>query len=267
MPYASVRELRTFNSWHPFEATEKLAKIGSKTYRASKKPLVDYDYDGQIVDDVIIQEGYTIESIDENRGIIMLASEPSGDVTATYYWHPIGDSEIDLAIGSASVEIEALTGTKYIPHTVTEYHKLYFGEYLYLSEPVVSIESITDESSGKTLSSDEYEVIDAKNGVVRLKNIFAGQIVPPWFLPTTYSFKVVYQAGYEEIPAIVKHAVILIASYNILFRIARQITFSEDYTRIAIGFKTPEELDARIKLLADEIERIKTHLPRRVAKT
>jgi hypothetical protein len=266
MPYASVRELRTFNSWHPFEATEKLAKIGSKTYRVSKKPIVDYDYDGQIVDDVIIQEGYAIESIDASRGIIMLASEPSGDVTATYYWHPVGDSEIDLAIGSASVEIEALTGTKYIPHTVTEYHKLYFGEYLYLSEPVISIESI-EESSGKTLSSDEYEVIDAKNGVVWLKNIFAGQIAPPWFLPTTYSFKVVYQAGCGEIPAIVKHAVILIASYNILFRIARQITFSEDYTGIAIGFKTPEELDARIKLLVDEIERIKTHLPRRVAKT
>jgi len=266
MPYATIQEIRTFNNWHPFETTEKLTKIASKTYRTSKKPLVDYDYDGQIVDDITISEGYVIESVDANRGIITLTNDPSTDVTATYYWHPIGDFEIDLAIKSASTEIESLTGTKYTPHTTIEHHKLYFGEYLYLSEPIISIESITDES-GRILHPDEYEVIDPKNGVVKFKKIFAGLSAPPWYLPTVYSFKVVYQAGYEEIPSIIKHAVILIATYNILIRIARQITFTEDYSGISIGFKSPEELNTRIKLLADEIERIKMHLPRRVAKT
>ncbi len=264
MPYVSIRDVRMFNGWHPINVSNEGLSGSGREYRTSKKPIVDYDYDGQVVDDVHIDEGYEVESVDADRGIITFTSAPSGYVTADYYWHPISDAEIQLAIAAAELEIKALTGINYEPHTAIEHHRLYYGDQLYMSEPIISIISIIDKDSGRTLSSSEYELLP--NGIVKLKTYYAGRVTSPWFLPSIYSFEVTYQAGYSEIPATVRHATLLIATYNILLRIARQISFSEDYSGISATFKSPEELNSRMEMLAKEIERVKASLPRRVAK-
>ena len=274
MPYASIREVRTYNGWNPLEVKgEALEQLSDTEFRASKKPIVDYDYDGDLLDDVKVYVDGTpesIASIDPDRGIITL-QDPVAEgstVTADYYWHPIGDNEIELAIAEAEAEIETKTGIKFEAHSKTEEIILHYGSEFNLSEPVISITSIKHlyDDSYEELSSDEYEIVDKETGKIRLKNIIAGVAVPPWYLPLSVRLKVEYMAGYEAIPDIVKHATILIASYQVLLRIQRQISFSEDYTGITVAFKTPNELTERLEFLRAEVERVKNMLPRKVVK-
>jgi len=274
MPYASVKDIRVYNGWHPLEVKgDPLERLSETEFRTSKKPIVDYDWDGELMDDVSVYvdgSPATISSIDPDRGVITLQDPvPEGaSVTADYYWHPIGDNEIKLALAEAEAEIESKTGIRFEPHSKTEEIVLHYGSEFNLSEPIVSIQSIKllYDSSYKELTQDEYEVVDKEAGRIRLKNIVAGVAVPPWYLPVSIRLKVEYTAGYETVPDRVKHAAILIASYHVLLRIQRQISFSEDYAGITVAFKTPQELTERLEFLRSEVERVLDMLPRRVAK-
>ena len=274
MPYASIREVRAYNGWSPLQVKgEVLERLSDTEFRASRKPIVDYDYDGDLLDDVkVYVDGASagIASIDSDRGVITL-QDPVAEgstVTADYYWHPIGDDEIKLAIAEAEAEIESKTGIKFEPHSKVEEIILNYGSEFNVSEPIISITSIKHlyDDSYKELGSDEYEIVDKETGRIRLKNIIAGVAVPPWYLPLRVRLRVEYTAGYETVPDMVKHAAILIASYQVLLRIQRQISFSEDYTAITVAFKTPNELTERLEFLRAEVERVKDMLPRRVAK-
>ncbi|MEM2257818.1 MAG: hypothetical protein QXU87_04000 [Candidatus Caldarchaeum sp.] len=268
--YTSVKEIRAFNGWMPFEVkNETLAKISGTEFKTSKRPLVDNDFDGQIIDDVVVYVNGTqtsVSAVDAERGVITLASAPpsGATVTADYYWHPIGDSEIQLAIGYAEAEIRAATGIIFEAHTTVEHITLYYGSEFSLAEPIIAISEII--ANGKPLASDEYEILAPEAGRVKLKMLAAGIPAPPWFLPRPLNLKVTYQAGYAEVPDIVRQAATLIASYQLLLRLQRQITFSEDYGGVAAAFKSPAELTERLEFLREEVERVKSQLPRRVGK-
>ncbi|MEM2182356.1 MAG: hypothetical protein QXK84_06670 [Nitrososphaerota archaeon] len=270
MVYASVRDVRIFNGWFPVEVRgDILTRLSENMFRTSKKPIVDYDWDDDVLDDVkVYVDGVLadINSIDEERGVITLATAPPSGalLTADYYHHPVGDSEIKLALSYAEEEIKTTTGIKYEAHEKTEEVILHYGSVFELAEPIITINSI--DIDGYTLTADEYEIVDAEAGIVRLKNISAGLVMPPWYIAKSIRLRVQYIAGYQAIPSIVKHASILIATYQLLLRLQRQVTFTEDYSGITMAFKTPEDLTNRLQFLRAEVARVKELLPRRVVK-
>jgi len=210
-----------------------------------------------------------IQSIDAERGLITLASAPPPDatVTANYFFHPISDMEIKLAIAAAEAEIEAITGFKYTSEIKTERHKILSGNEFQTEAPIISVSSVKIYSEGGRLidPDPDYEVLNPQLGIVRINNYRAGILVKPYFLPFIFEVEITYLAGAQEVPDWVKHAVIKIATYNILLRLSSLIVLQEDYTQISLAFKSPDEFVKRLQLLKEEVDSIRQTLPRRGA--
>jgi hypothetical protein len=269
MTYVSVGEVRRYNAWSPIPVLgDTLTRRDGLLYQTTKYPLVDFDFDNVISDDVRVYDDGTPVSFtvtDPERGLITLASAPAGAVTADYYWHPIGDAEIGLAIASAVAEVELLTGFRYVPETVTERIKVFVGNEIRTSRPIISVSNVKIYSMGGTLVNDapRYEVIDAEKGVVRILDYLAGVPTRPYFLPSAYEVEITYQAGYTSPPDYIKNAVVLFATYYILLKFQRMIVLSEDYTQVSLTFKSPEEFTRRLEFIRGEVERIRALLPKR----
>lgn len=271
MAYVNVAEVRGYNGWNPIPAyNDQLTRRGPSLYQASRYPLVDFDYDGAIDDDVAVRvdgspASFTVR--DPERGLVELSSPPgeSAVVTADYYWHPISDDEIRLAIASAVAEVELLTGFKYAPEEVTEKIRVYVGNEIKTSKPIISVSSIRIYSLIGTLVSDNprYEILDRDKGVIRILDYRAGIPTRPYFLPSAYEVEITYQAGYTSPPDYVKNAVVIFATYYILLKFQRMIVLNEDYTQVSLTFKTPEEFTRRLEFIKSEVERIRSLLPKR----
>ena len=270
---ASVSDIRAYNGWHPIKVTgDSLTKINDTTFQTSKYPIVDFDYDDDVTDDVEVYvngQAAQIQSVDAERGLITLASAPPSDatVTASYFFHPISDTEIKLAIAAAEAEIEAITGFKYSSETRTERHKILSGNEFQTNAPIISVSSIKIYSEGGTLidSDPDYEVLNSELGIVRINDYRAGVLTKPYFLPFIYEVEITYLAGAQQVPDWVKHAVIKIATYNILLKLSSLMVLQEDYTQISLTFKSPEEFVKRLQHLKEEVEHIRQTLPKRGA--
>jgi hypothetical protein len=267
MTYVSVGEVRRYNAWSPIPVLgDALAGRGGLLYQTTRHPIVDFDFDNVI--DVKVYDGGTPVSFtvtDPERGLIMLTSSPTGAVTADYYWHPIGDAEIGLAIASAVAEVELLTGFRYVSETVTERIKVFVGNEIRTSRPIISVSSVKIYSMAGILVDDNprHEVIDAEKGVVRILDYRAGVPTRPYFLPSAYEVEITYQAGYPSPPDYIKNAVVLFATYYILLKFQRMIVLSEDYTQVSLTFKSPAEFTERLEFIRGEVERIRALLPKR----
>ena len=279
MKYVSIKDLRSYLGFHPIkvenQALQGVADGFNREFYTQNKPLVDFDYDGEIIDDVrVLVNGAeaAVESIDEEMGKIVLASAPSSGSTveATYYWHPFGDSELRMAVEAAEAEIDNECGREFEAQERTERILMTRGNVFHVSyTPLVSVSEIVIENvAGEVvarLNPNEYQVISSDSGLIRLKNYYAGLTSPPWYLPSRFYVKITYTGGYQTIPGIVKQATILIAAYHLLTKIAHLVTSEPEYQgKIAVAFKKPEELTNRLEYLRSEIERIKSKLPHAV---
>jgi len=272
MRYTSVREVRLYNGWHPIEARrQQLARAGANIFKTPHRPLVDADWDGTIIDDVkIYLDGEPVEpsAIDPDEGVVELVPPPADGVRveADYSWHPVGDGEIENAVEAAEAEVEALTGAVYTPHTRVERVRVFRGRHITLSEPVISVQGVkVFDTSGNLLdASAEAEAVDPSTGLIRLKHRSA-EPGPPWYLPPIYEVEVSYVAGYHEVPPSVRQAVLTLASYLVLSRFQRGVSFTQDYGAVVAGF-TADELGERLAFLQSEAERVRQLLPRRVSR-
>ncbi|MCX8200817.1 MAG: hypothetical protein RMI43_05380 [Candidatus Caldarchaeum sp.] len=271
MRYVSVKEIRIYNGWHPIgEIRQTLKKVGETFFQTPHAPLVDADYDGSIIDDVkVYLDGEPIEpeSVDPDTGLLSIYPPPAGDtqIEASYFWHPFGDGDIELAVEAAEGLVEALTGVVYVPHRRVERCPLKRGNVIILSEPVISIESVKIFDSMGNLLDDgvEAEVVDGPSGTIRLKKLLDGPR-PPWYLPQTAEAEIIYRAGFSEVPAAVKQAVLALASYNLLTRLQQKISFSTDYGGAVAAVFTSHEIEKRLILLKTQAEKMLNSLPRRV---
>lgn len=272
MRYVSVKDVRVYNGWMPIEEkTQPLKKVGETFFQTPHTPLVDADWDNTVIDDVAVflnGERIEPESVDPDTGLISVYPPVSDDaeVEASYFWHPVGDGDITLAVEAAEALVEALTGTVYAPHNRVERIVLKRGNTLRLSEPIISIESVkTYDSMGTLVGEEEVEVVDAATSIIRLKGR-AAEPRPPWFLPSTLEVEVRYVAGYEQVPAAVKNCVLALASYNLLTRFQHRLVFSADYGKTVSAAFSAEELEKRLGFLKAEVEKTLNSLPRRVEK-
>jgi hypothetical protein len=162
-------------------------------------------------------------------------------------------------------EVELLTGFRYVPETVTERIKVFVGNELRTSRPIISVSSVKIYSTVGTLVNDNprYEVMDAEKGVVRILDYRAGVPTRPYFLPSAYEVEITYQAGYPSTPDYIKNAVVLFATYYILLKFQRMVVLSEDYTQVSLTFKSPAEFTERLEFIRGEVERIRALLPKR----
>ena len=269
MTYVSVGNVRSYNAWNPIPISgDTLTARNPTLYQTSRFPIVDFDFDGSIDDDIIVYVGGNPASftlVNPERGLVSFSSPPSGTVTADYYWHPISDTEISLAIASAEAEVELLTGFKYAPEEITEKIRVYVGNEVKTSRPIISVSSLKIYSIIGTLVNDNprYEVIDKDKGIIRILDYRAGIPTRPYFLPSAYEVEVTYQAGYSSPPDYIKNAVVLFATYYILLKFQRMIVLNEDYTQVSLTFKTPEEFTRRLEFIREEVERIRALLPKR----
>lgn len=248
-----------------------LSRIEGGTFQTSRKPIVDEDGDEVIVDDVVVYvEGEAVEPsfIDPDKGVVGLETPPAGNalVTADYSWHPVGDGEIALAIEAAEDEIESATGIRFYPHEKVERLKIHRGSEFSLSEPVISVQSLKVYDAGGRLVDGQagYEVVSHETGLLRLKNYSAGTPTPPWYLTAPLEVEARYVAGFSETPPQVRKTALLIATYWILARVARQVGFSEDYGGVVAAAFTSDDIGERLSILRGEIERLKAGLPKRV---
>ncbi|MEM4591757.1 MAG: hypothetical protein QW555_08015 [Nitrososphaerota archaeon] len=272
MAYTGVRDIRVYNAWLPIQVSgDSLTRRTDTVFQTSYFPVVDFDFDGQILDDITVYVNGSqvdVASLDAERGLITLINAPPNGATVTtdYYWHPISDSEIGLAISGAEAEIELLTGFKYSSETVTERHILFFGNEFRTRKPIINVNEVKIYSILGTLidTQPQYIVVDNVLGLVRILNYRAGIPTRPYFLPAAYEVEITYQAGYSSVPDYIKNAVILFATYQILLKFQRLITFEKDYTQISLTFKSPEEFARRLEFIRQEIERVKKQLPKRV---
>lgn len=271
MRYVSVRDVRVYNGWHPIhENRQPLKKVGETFYQTAHAPLVDADYDGSVIDDVMVyldDELVDPESVDPDAGLLSIYPPPSNEarVEASYFWHPFGDGDIELAVEAAEGLVEALTGVVFVPHVRVERCQLRRGNLLTLSEPVIGIESVKIYDSFGNLVDErvEAEVVDGSSGVIRLKKAL-GEPRPPWYLPQSAEAEIIYRAGTAEVPAAVKQAVLVLASYNLLTRLQQKISFSSDYGGAVAAVFTSSEIEKRLQLLKTQAEKMLKNLPRRV---
>jgi len=272
MQYASIRDVRAYNRWYPIKiANEAVERVGDNVFKTSRRPLVDGDMDSEVLDDIEVRvDGDVVEviGVDAELGEITLAAPPphGSTVEATYYWHPVGDAEIELAIKTASAEIEATTGMRFTQHTRTERIMITSGNEASTSHPIIAVNQLKIYNQRGELIDEnpEYDIVDREQGVIRLRRYQAGAARPPWYLPSIIQVEISYEAGFVEVPEQVRQACIILASYWLLVRIAGQLVYGEDYAgSVSIGFRT-DELTARINSLRREVEKVIERLPRRV---
>ncbi|MEM4281508.1 MAG: hypothetical protein QW470_06225 [Candidatus Caldarchaeum sp.] len=273
MRYVSIRDVRVYNGWQPIEAIRQpLRRIDETNYRTPHRPLVDADWDGTIIDDVeTYLDGEIIEpeAIDPDQGIISIYPPPSENarVEASYSWHPVGDGEITLAVEAAEAEVEALTGTIYAPHPRIERITLHRGSLINLSEPALNLLSVRiyDSAGNLVMDNADADILDHQAGLVRLRHS-AGEPRPPWYLSHPLTVEVVYQAGYQQPPPTVRQAILTLASYWVLTRFQRSLSFAADYGGAVVAGFTSEELESRLRQLREKVENVKRALPRRVGR-
>lgn len=270
--YASIRDIRVFNDWLPLRVeAERPLLVGDSVLRLSKRPVVDYDFDGSVLDDVEIRldgSEAAVASLDAERGLVALAEPvPQGSVvTASYYWHPVSDSEIVLAVSKASAEVELVTGRRYVPYRATERVVLSEGSRVKLRDRVLAVERVWVYDPGGELidPSPEYVVEDAEQGVIRLRRYSAGSPAGPLFLPSSFEVEVTYLTGYSETPQHIRQYTILAATYEVLLRFQRMLQVEGSYGDAALVVKAPEGLRERLEYLRGEIERFRELLPKPV---
>lgn len=270
--YASVRDIRVYNEWLPIRVeAERPAAISGTVLQLSKRPVVDYDFDGSVLDDVdILVDGAHVSpvSIDAERGLVALAEQihQGAEVAASYYWHPVSDSEIELAVSKASAEVELVTGRRFTRYAAVERVVLSGGSRVKLRDRIVSVESVRvyDSEGGLIDASAEFVVEDEEQGVIRLKRYAAGVPAGPLFLPSVLEVEVSFTAGYAETPEHIKQYTILAATYEVLLRFQRILQVERSYGEAALVVRAPEGLRERLEYLREEIERFRRMLPKPV---
>ena len=277
MKYATVRDLRGYLQFLPIKITDESLGIGDgvkKVFFTTYKPIVDFDYDNQIVDDVEVKVNGTpvvVQAVDELTGRIELQTAPplNAGVTATYYWHPFSDSELKQAIETAEAEIDNECGRSFEKKEYVEKITMTRGnKFMVANTPLHSITYIkilgVMGDIIETLSVNDYTY--SETGIVELKKYYAGIPIKPWYLPLQFTVEIKYLGGYDTIPGIVSHATLLIASYQLLLKISHLMTIEPEYQgKVALAFKKPEEIVDRLEYLRSEIENIKRRLPHRVS--
>ena len=272
MAYATVRDIRVYNYWNPIQVTgDQLKRVKPLIYETSRKAIVDFDFDNIITDDVVVYVDSApaqVAGIEAERGLVTLAQDPgpNATVTADYFYHPISDSEISLAIGAAEAEVDLLTGYRFAQYNAVERHTIYVGDEFRTRAPIISINSIKIYSRSGTLinSNPQYIIVDKDIGLVRLVGYMAGIPVRPFFLPAQFDVEIDYVAGYSNVPDYIKEATILIATYHILLKMARRLNVAEDYTQVSMAFATRDEFIQRLEFIRREVERVKALLPKQV---
>ncbi|MEM0445554.1 MAG: hypothetical protein QXW60_05335 [Nitrososphaerota archaeon] len=270
--YASIRDIRVYNEWLPIRVeAEKPAAVNGTVLQLSKRPIVDYDFDGSVLDDVeVFVDGARVSpaSVDADRGLVALAEPaPQGaEVSVSYFWHPIPDSEIELAISKASAEVELATGRRFTRYLSVERVVLGEGSRVKLGDRIVQVESVKVYDSGGELidPAAEFIVEDAEQGVIRLRRYIAGTPTGPLYLPSVIEVEVTYVAGYAETPQHIRQYTILAATYEVLLRFQRLLQVERSYGEAALVVRAPEGLRERLEYLRDEVERFRRLLPKPV---
>ena len=276
MKYASVKDLRSYLGFYPIKVEGELLGRGDGSTRAfytQYKPLVDFDYDGQIIDDVVVKVDGSpaeVEAVDELTGRIMLVEAPpqGAQVVVDYYWHPFGDRELQAAIEAAEAEIDNECGRSFEKKEHVERFLLTRGnKFAVTNTPLISVSYIRIYTPGlefiEELPPSDY--IFSPNGIIELKKYYAGVPVKPWYLPLQILIEVKYVGGYDPIPAIVSHTATLIAAYHLLLKISSLMATEPEYQgKVALAFRKPEEITKRLEYLKAEIEDLKRKLPHRV---
>ncbi|MEO0157982.1 MAG: hypothetical protein ABIM59_04555 [candidate division WOR-3 bacterium] len=261
-----------YNDWLPIRVeAEQPESVGSTVLRLSKRPVVDYDFDDSVLDDVEVYvdgAAASVASVDAERGLVAL-SEPvstNSQVAVNYYWHPISDAEIRLAIAKASAEVELVAGRRFARYRTVERLILTEGSRVRLRDRVVSVDWVRVYDAAGELVDDsaEYVVEDAEQGVLRLKRYSARDIAGPFFLPNILEVEVSYTAGYPETPEHIKQYTILAATYEVLLRFQRMLRVERSYDEVALVVKSTEGLGERLAYLREEIERFRKLLPKPV---
>ncbi|MDJ0270971.1 MAG: hypothetical protein QXS96_02715 [Candidatus Caldarchaeum sp.] len=272
MRYVSVKDVRLYNGWLPVEEKRQpLKKIGETVFQTPHAPLVDADWDGSVYDDVIIYldgEHVEPESIDPSTGLVSIHPPPSpgASVEADYFWHPIGDEDIILAVEAAEGLVEALTGVVYVPHQRVERRRIERNGLVALSEPVITIQSIKlYDSFGNFLGEAEATLVDRAAGILKIR-VVSQEPRPPWYLPSYVEAEVEYVGGHESVPATVKNAVLALASHNLLTRFQQRLALTPDYGGGVSTVFVTEDLEKRLRFLRSEVEKTVNSLPRRVEK-
>lgn len=272
MRYVSVKDVRLYNGWLPIEERKQpLKKIGETVFQTSHAPLVDADWDGSVYDDVLVYldgEQVEPESIDPSTGLVAINPPPSENtmVEADYFWHPIGDDDIILAVEAAEGLVEALTGVVYVPHQRVERRRIERNGLVTLSEPVIAIQSVRlYDGFGNFLGEAEATVVDRAAGVLKIR-VASQEPRPPWYLPSYVEAEVEYIGGHETVPATVKQAVLALSSHNLLTRFQQRLALAPDYGGGVSAVFVAEDLEKRLRFLRSEVEKTVNSLPRRVEK-
>ena len=241
----------------------------TKDFLAKQRPIVDWDYDGDIKDDVVVKvagQPATVSSVTPDKGIITLSSAPTNGqaVTGTYYWSPLSDNEINKAIASAVADAEAETAMRIeeVADDVWE-EILYEGNVLDLPEyPVTSIKKV--EVDGVEVTSGNYTF--NADGILTLTNYMAGEPTEPYFKPSKYSVKVTYTHGWTvvTIPGDVYEFILRSAVLSCLRVLDRKLAISPEYMeKWVVEFKE-KNLGPRIGDLVAEVESLRLKLPKAV---
>jgi len=86
LTYVSVGDVRNFNTWSPIPVYgDTLTARNPTLYQTTRFPIVDFDFDGVVEDDVVVYDNNNAVSftlVSPERGLISLTSPPSGPVTA-----------------------------------------------------------------------------------------------------------------------------------------------------------------------------------------
>lgn len=267
-----MKDVRLYNGWLPIEEKKQpLKKIGETVFQTIHAPLVDADWDGSVYDDVLVYldgEQVEPESIDPSTGLVSINPPPSesSTVEADYFWHPIGDEDIILAVEAAEGLVEALTGVVYVPHQRVERRRIERNGLVTLSEPVIAIQSVKlYDGFGNFLGEAEATVVDRAAGVLKIR-VVSQEPRPPWYLPSYVEAEVEYVGGYETVPATVKQAVLALSSHNLLTRFQQRLSLAPDYGGDVSAVFVAEDLEKRLRFLRSEVEKTVNSLPRRVEK-
>jgi len=238
----------------------------NKVFYSKHRPIVDWDYDGDIKDDVTVKvDGTpaTVESVEPDKGEITLTTAPTGEtVTGSYYWSPLSDDEINEAIGSAQTEAENESSMAYEVADATYKETLTHGSDIFLPHyPINSISEV--KVAGTVLDPEHYEYDE--DGIVTLLDFEAGKFTAPYFLPTQFDVEVSYNHGWEAPPANVKRFVMVRAMEEALTTLNTHLRITEEIENKYVVEFSEESFDERIDKLRELAEYLKQTLPHRVS--
>jgi hypothetical protein len=270
--YATVRDIRVHNDWMPVRVeSEEPSRPRSRILQLSKRPIVDGDFDGSVLGDIeVLVDGARIgpESVDAETGLVVLPEDPpaGSSIAVSYYWHPISDREIGLALAKAAAEVELVTGRRFGPYRARERVVLTSGSIVRLGDRVVEVESVKIYTlDGQLLDSAAgFELIDPENGLLRIKGYEAGRPSGPFFIPSALEVEVTYTAGYTETPDYIRQYTIMAATLEVLLRFQRMLSVERSYGDLVLVVKAPGGLGERIEQLRAELERFREILPKPV---